>query len=185
MSTLFDEAVLITLAEEGVKIDLLGHVIDSGYSNNPKDSGGETKFGISAKYLGRSPKDITLEQAKELYNKDFWLGTHCDSVMLRSEPLAVMLFDIAVNQGPGTAIRMLQRVVGVNPDGFIGPVTLRKITIDREELFLQGLTLARIERYIHIALVSKSQLGFLCGWIIRAQNILRYCQRMILSGSKS
>jgi lysozyme family protein len=35
------------------------------------------------------------------------------------------VFDFAVNSGPGRAVKVLQRLVGTLPDGFIGPQTLR------------------------------------------------------------
>jgi len=37
------------------------------------------------------------------------------------------LFDMAVNSGVGTAIKTLQRTVGVDDDGNLGPVTLQAV----------------------------------------------------------
>ncbi|MBU3668330.1 MAG: hypothetical protein FGM53_07355, partial [Rhodocyclaceae bacterium] len=37
------------------------------------------------------------------------------------------VFDCAVNSGPGRAAKMLQEVVGVKPDGGIGPITLAAV----------------------------------------------------------
>jgi lysozyme family protein len=176
----FDDAFLLVLAEEGVKINAItGEVIDSGYNKQPDDRGGETKFGISERYLGRSPKDLTLSEAKTLYRVDFWDGPGCEKVNERSKGLALMLFDCCVNQGVGAAIRLFQKAVGVTPDGVIGPITLGKITIDKEETILLDFALNRIERYNHLALVDKTQLKFLGGWLIRVCNILRSSRKLL------
>jgi lysozyme family protein len=37
------------------------------------------------------------------------------------------VFDLAVNSGPGKAAKTLQSVLGANPDGQIGPATLRAL----------------------------------------------------------
>lgn len=169
----FDDSFLIVMAEEGVKINPEGYVIDSGYSNDPNDSGGETKFGISARFLGRSPKDLTLIGAKSIYQVDFWNACGCDKVSDISQGLALMLFDCCVNQGPTVGTKLLQKAVGVTPDGVIGPITLSKITIDRVEKILLDFALARIERYNHLALIDPKDMKFLCGWIIRVFNVLR------------
>lgn len=175
----FNESFLIVLAEEGVKIAANGEVIDSGYSNDPNDHGGETRFGISSRYLGRSPHDLTLADAKTIYERDFWLEPGCEKVNDKSKALALMLFDCCVNQGTGTAIRLFQKAVGVNPDGMVGPITLGKITIDKEELILQEFALNRIERYNHLALVDKTQVRFLGGWLVRVYNVLRSARKLI------
>lgn len=175
----FTESFLIVLAEEGVKIAANGEVIDSGYSNDPYDHGGETRFGISTRYLGRSPHDLTLADAKSLYERDFWIEPGCERVNEKSKALALMLFDCAVNQGTGTAIRLLQKAVGVSPDGLIGPITLGKITIEKEETILLDFALNRIERYNHLALVDKTQVRFLGGWLVRVYNILRSSRKLL------
>ena len=38
------------------------------------------------------------------------------------------VFDFAVNSGPGRAAKMLQKLVGTLPDGFIGAQTLLRIS---------------------------------------------------------
>lgn len=48
----------------------------------------------------------------------------CDAV---PDAVKFDLFDMAVNSGVKTAIRTLQRAVGVEPDGIIGNVTMQAI----------------------------------------------------------
>lgn len=103
---------------------VIGH--EGGYVNNPKDPGGETKFGVSRRaYPMEDIKNMTLERAKFLYRRDYWGPVGCESL-----PHAIRfdLFDTAVNSGVKTSIILLQRACGVDDDGLIGPVTLMAIS---------------------------------------------------------
>jgi len=94
-------------------------LIDSegGYTNNPADPGGETKFGLSKRsYPDVDIANLTLDGAKVIYMRDFWntLGDAHPAIKFQC-------FDFAVNSGIGTAIRKLQLAVGVADDGHWGP----------------------------------------------------------------
>lgn len=102
---------------------LIGH--EGGYVNNPADPGGETKFGISKRaYPLENIKAMTLDRAKVLYLRDYWGPAGCDAV---PDAIKFDLFDMAVNSGPVTAIKTLQRAVGTVPDGMLGPITLQAL----------------------------------------------------------
>lgn len=102
---------------------LIGH--EGGYVNDPRDPGGETKFGISKRsYPAEDIKGLTLERAKAIYRRDFWGVAGCDAV---PDAIKFDLFDMAVNSGPVTAIKTLQRSAGVTPDGLLGPITLQAL----------------------------------------------------------
>ena len=109
----FDEAFVKLIDHEG------------GYVDHPNDPGGRTKYGISQRtYPGEDIRNLTLERAKDLYRRDFWWAAGCDAV---PDAVKFDLFDMAVNSGVKTAIRTLQRAVGTEPDGVLGPVTLQAI----------------------------------------------------------
>ena len=75
---------------------------EGGYVNDPHDPGGETKFGISKRaYPNEDIKALTIERARELYLRDYWLAAGCDQIA--DEAMAMLLFDCAVNQGVGRA----------------------------------------------------------------------------------
>jgi lysozyme family protein len=102
---------------------LIGH--EGGYVNDPRDPGGETKYGISRRsYPGEIIRTMTLERAKEIYLRDYWGRAGCDAV-----PVDVRfdLFDMAVNSGVSAAIKTLQRTVGAADDGVLGPATLQAL----------------------------------------------------------
>ena len=88
----FDAAFLLVVGEEG------------GYVNDPRDPGGETKYGISKRaYPALDIANLTLDQAKAIYRKDYW-----DALELGTKPwsIALLQFDAAVNQGQNFARRL-------------------------------------------------------------------------------
>ena len=98
---------------------------EGGYVDHPNDPGGETKFGVSRRsYPDVDIKSLTREQAKEIYRRDFWQRGRMDEY---DPAIAFQVFDIAVNSGIETAVRLLQRAAGVADDGHIGPVTVAAV----------------------------------------------------------
>lgn len=98
---------------------------EGGFTDNPEDDGnwtggkkglGElkgTKFGIAASSYGYLDiKNLTLDQAKVIYQRDFW-----DVIGGADPAVKFQLFDAAVNHGRGNAIRFLQRAASVADDG--------------------------------------------------------------------
>lgn len=99
---------------------LHGH--EGGYVNDKNDSGMETNWGISKRsYPHLDIKNLTKEQAKTIYFKDFWTPLKGDDMY---DGVAWQLLDFAVNSGLGTAIRIYQRAIGVADDGHFGPHSL-------------------------------------------------------------
>ena len=101
----------------------LGH--EGGYVDDPRDPGGETKYGISKRaYPTLDIANLTLEHAAQIYRHDYWGPAGCDSV---PASLRMDLFDMAVNSGVKAAVRCLQRAAGETADGVLGPRTLQAI----------------------------------------------------------
>jgi lysozyme family protein len=135
---------------------LIGH--EGGYVNDARDPGGETKFGISKRaYPTLDIKNITVEDAKRIYRRDYWERAKCD------------LYDAAVNSGYDNASRFLQRAVGVADDGKIGPVTVAAIN---EMLVTDVLARFNAERLLFYTKLSTWP-TYGKGWARRiAQNLL-------------
>lgn len=86
---------------------------EGGYVNNPADPGGETNFGVTARFLATlteyclvAVKDLTEEQARAIYQKYFWDAMVCGTL---PSGLDIAVFDCAVNQGPGRAKQFLSQ----------------------------------------------------------------------------
>lgn len=103
---------------------LLGH--EGGYSNNPRDTGGETMWGVTiavARANGYTGTMRALPQsvAMAIYKKDYWDAVQADKL---PDAVRYAVFDAAVNSGVKQAAKWLQQAVGVNQDGIIGKQTL-------------------------------------------------------------
>lgn len=98
---------------------------EGGYVNDPKDPGGETKFGVSKRaYPNLDIYNLTLEQAKEIYRKDYWNKCSCDSF---PNGVSVMVADFAYNSGSSRAIKCLQSCVGLTPTGVVNQILIDKV----------------------------------------------------------
>lgn len=98
---------------------LIGH--EGGYVNDPRDPGGETKYGISKRsYPSVDIKNLTLAQAHDIYYRDYWNRVGAADMPPR---LAFIMFDAGVNNGVGAAVRWLQTAIGSTADGVYGPNT--------------------------------------------------------------
>lgn len=130
----WDDAIKFTLSYEGSRL-----------TNDPNDLGGETKYGIAkTHYPNEDIPNMTEERAKMIYRRDFW-----DAIMGDSLPakLAACVFDAAVNQGPVTAVKMLQDMLDVSVDGTVGPQTLKAAALTTDYHVYQYL-LVRARRYM-------------------------------------
>ena len=103
---------------------LLGH--EGDFSDHPADPGGATRFGITeavAREVGYrgDMRELPLDLAKRIYLEKYWKPISADDL---PPGIRYIVFDGAVNSGPGQSVRWLQRALGVVDDGKIGPKTL-------------------------------------------------------------
>jgi hypothetical protein len=160
MESLFERAFEDTIKKEG------------GYVNDPNDNGGETKYGISRRsYPGIDIKNISLDDARKIYYKDFWLKNKCGSINCYA--LSNKLFDLSVNMGTSQAARLLQRAIiasglDIVDDGVVGPITINAIKNLNPQIILAALKSEAAGFYRLLAINDKTQYSFLEGWLRRA-----------------
>lgn len=141
--------------------------VEGGYSNNPVDAGGPTRYGITqavARAHGYTDdmRDFPILQAKAIYTTDYWNALQCDSL---GPPIDEFIFDYGVNSGVAIAARSLQRAVGALPDGKIGPMTLTAV---KAKTPLQIIRVVFVDRALTYARQSTAELGeFGHGWYAR------------------
>lgn len=146
---------------------------EGGYVNHPKDPGGETKYGISKRaYPNEDIRNLTKGRAAQLYRRDYWDRCRCDDIPFS---LACMLFDDAVNAGPGSAIPRFQRAIGVADDGIIGPVTLSKANAVDEEFALMEYREFREIFYRRL----RNFPTFGRGWLRRLEGTFEFCIKYV------
>lgn len=103
---------------------LLGH--EGEFSDHPDDPGGKTRFGITesvAREVGfkGDMRELPMDLAQRIYLEKYWKPIRADDL---PPGVRYAVFDGAVNSGPAQATRWLQRALGVQADGLIGPQTL-------------------------------------------------------------
>jgi lysozyme family protein len=141
---------------------------EGNYVNDPRDPGGETKFGISKRtYPGEDIRNLTRDRAKFLYHRDFWepvVKTIADGA------LQFQMMDAAVNHGMDNAVRFLQRAAGVADDGHWGrhshAALARMAIVDVHFLFMA-------ERFEFWAKLRAFD-AFGRGWVRRGAQNLRF-----------
>ena len=173
----FPSALQIILKHEGA------------LSDHPDDPGGVTLKGISLRFLKAVGFDtnqdgqITREdvlglsdgQISTLYRERFWNACRCHEM---GWPLSLCVFDSAVNQGPGAAGKMLQKVVGATVDGQIGNQTVlavhAKVATGQINEVVRDFMAHRIRRYfLHPKIVV-----FWLGWIRRVLDVYKAAQEV-------
>lgn len=160
---------------------------NGGYTNDPQDPGGETKWGISKRSYPRLDiPALTLDAAREIYFRDYWQTdralainqmSFCDQMPW---PLNLVHFDCVVNIGnrktakDGTPVwhrranMILQRALGVDDDGYIGPVTYKALTeADPLRLALKAL----IQRDFYYSTLGPWAIKYVAGWHRRTNDL--------------
>lgn len=110
----------------------LKHVLvhEGGYVDHPQDPGGATNKGITLavfrRFYGESMGKDDLRaladaQLEHIYRDGYWDKCRCDDL---PDGVDYVVFDQAVNSGPGRSAKWLQGVTGVAVDGSIGPQTI-------------------------------------------------------------
>ena len=141
-------------------------------TNESTDAGGLTKYGISKR---ANPDldiaDLTLEEVEQCYKDRYWKLIRGDALPIQ---IAHFVFDCAVNQGVGTAVKLMQRTLGVTADGAIGTKTLAAAMNCNVDDFLDEFCALRAKRY---AENSKEQIEANGkGWFRRLVNTYNECK---------
>jgi len=143
---------------------------EGGWVNNPNDPGGETNLGVTKRvweeYVGHpveSLKKLTKEDVAPLYELKYWRPCYGE-VLPRG--LDFVIFSMAVNAGPGRAIKLFQSVIGCVPDGVIGPRTRGLISDSNSATLISKFSEARREYYRTL----KTFPIFGKGWLSRVDN---------------
>lgn len=154
---------------------------EGGYVNHPSDRGGPTNFGITQATLSdwlkrpASVNDVaTMSEAtaRDIYRANYFIKPGYDAI---TDPaLQGLMFDFAVNSGPGAATKALQTALqkmGLYTgaiDGGFGPLTrqaLRGVT-NWPELYFR-VKCERYELYLRFIGRDPAQAVFATGWANR------------------
>jgi lysozyme family protein len=164
----FDGCIKVILAAEG------------GFVNDPRDPGGATNRGITARTLAAWRKQevtvadvraLGVEEAAAIYRARYWDPLRCGEMPAGVD---LMVFDFGVNAGPARSARLLQQAVGAVPDGAIGSATLAKVTAADPRQVIGQLAQARLAYYRALPTFG----AFGRGWTSRVADVQQKALRM-------
>jgi len=166
MSAEFDEALRFVVGVEG------------GYSEDPEPTNkGIIQFEYTLwlaenKRAPRSVREITVDESKAIYKKNYWDAGRCGAL---PGVLGLVHFDGCVNIGVHRATILLQRVVDAKPDGVCGPRTLAAVSGRIAEngmlAVLEVLIERRVAFYRALALAREDKAQYLDGWLKRLASL--------------
>ena len=140
------------------------------------DRGGMTFAGIARKFnsswsgwqlvdAGDRDSDALKNSVASFYFTNYFNA--CGLKHIKSQVVANVVYDFAVNAGVRTAVRLAQQCVGVDADGIVGPATIYALNDFDGDEFIARYSLAKVARYAAIVNRDRSQDKFLLGWLNR------------------
>lgn len=174
----FEEAIPTVLKHEGK------------LSNNPRDPGGITKFGVSLRYLQSLSdfnydfdrdgdidhddiKKLSFEEACKIYKKHWW--DQYEYGRITDQSIATKLLDMAVNMGQKQAVKLLQRACkkisgdgSIAVDGVLGPKTVNTVNLINPVRLLEVLRSEQAAFYQQLISANPRLAVFEKGWLKRA-----------------
>lgn len=161
--------------------------VEGGYVDDPSDSGGKTKYGITEKVAKANGwifdmQKLPYDLAFKIYSQRYWDSMNLDEIEKLSAKVAEELCDTGVNIGTTRASIFLQRCLNVLNnkglayhdiivDGDIGGKTLRALRAffdirksEGEQVLLAMLNCLQGEFYISLAEKREKDERFVFGW---------------------
>lgn len=164
----FEKALAAVLDHEG------------GYVNHPRDPGGMTNLGVTKvaweEWVGHSVDEkemraLTPEKVAPMYKRRYWDKVCGDEL---PEGLDYIVFDTAVNSGPGRAVKLLQGCLDVTQDGALGPKTLQAVRETGPQKLIAAYAKARLD--FLAALPTWDAFGK--GWSRRVAEVFTSAEKM-------
>jgi lysozyme family protein len=152
---------------------------EGGYSNHPADPGGPTNKGVTQRVYDayrrgkgqavRSVKSLTTEELNDIYDKQYWDAVKGD---LLPDGVDYVVFDGAVNSGPGRSIMWLQQalrpVYTGRIDGVMGMGTIAALkAINNNDALIDRICDARMNFLRHLGTFGT----FGRGWTVRVAEV--------------
>ena len=149
---------------------------EGGYSNVKGDRGGATYKGVTLKtyrsFFGsdktvKDLKSMTEEQWRKIMTS-YWNACHAGEMVNQS--VAELIVDWAINSGPKTVIKIVQRILGVEDDGVVGTETINAVNNASQVWLFEEIKRSRIKFYQELVQKDHSQQKFLTGWLNRVNS---------------
>ena len=163
---------------------LVPHILkwEGGFINDPDDLGGATNKGVTLKtykaYCRRKGypvpteerlKNLTDEQFCDILKTMYW--DVCKAGRIESQSVANAIVDWAWHSGTITAVKEVQKVLGVESDGIVGDVTLSAINSQSPLPLFGKIQQARIAYIERICNSRPANNKFKNGWFNRINSL--------------
>lgn len=169
-----------------IKNEIINQIIriEGGYVDNPSDSGGATKYGITQTvahewgYTG-DIKDLPKQTAFDIYDYRYWSSLKGDEIENLSPMIVDEIVDTGVNMGVYRAGKFLQRALNVfndkgalypdlEADGIIGSKTVDALrlylNVRNENVLLKALNSLQGAFYVTLSERREKDETFIYGW---------------------
>jgi len=159
---------------------------EGGFVDHPEDPGGATNKGITKKtYDNYMRKEMTVDELKSIpddhvngiYSKMYWSPVKGNDL---PHGVDLSAFDWAVNSGPRRACKEIQKIIGVQADGVIGPITLESIKHYSPISLLKELSEERESFYRGLPTFET----FGRGWLRRNEETYQLAMKILNSSSE-
>jgi len=134
---------------------------EGGFTDDERDKGnklpdgrkGSTMLGVTQfnweNHIGHQVtheqmRKLTADDVEPLYKKKYWDVVRADEL---PSGIDYLIFDMGVNAGPGRSIKLLQAVVGVTPDGGLGPISMAAVLAADPVELIEKFSQAKEEFY--------------------------------------
>lgn len=141
------------------------------YSNNPNDPGSETNWGITKRdHPDVDIGSLTKTQAIAIYRQSYWNPLYDQ---ISDQSVADKLFDLGVNQGMGTAVKLLQHALAfleegpIVAEGVFGSITIAATNSADPAKLLAELKAQAAANYMRIVGARPASVQFALGWARR------------------
>lgn len=158
---------------------------EGGNDDDPQDHGGRTSRGITQReydawraehsLLRQDVWKASQQDIEAIYHEEYW-DPHCDILPIGAD---FLLFNMAVNAGPFRGAKILQKALGVNPDGRIGPMTREAIRAADPTKLIEDYSAQSRAFYLGL-----HQPRFTKGWLNRVEFVRKTALEMV-KGNKN
>lgn len=158
------------------------HEKEGGFVHDSDDAGGATNMGVTLKtyaaYCKRKGyprptverlKNLSEEKWQDIMRTLYWDVIGGDRI--QSQSVALAIYDWAVHSGPATAVKHVQRILGVKADGVVGPITLSAINSASPLPLFGQIKQDRIKFLKSLVVQRPENRKFLNGWLNRVNSI--------------
>jgi hypothetical protein len=159
----FKNAVKIVLGLEG------GFSEYNPSTKDPRTNKGITQpefdeFRSKNNLQSKDVKDITTDEAIEIYKQEYWDKIHGDKLDARNPKLAIVIFDSAVNNGIGGANGIIKSIVNTDGNRFDDKMIEDIIAADKSNDLYSNIINKRYQKYKDIIAKEPAMNVYGKGW---------------------